>query len=468
MDEPLLDDIQIFIKDMNSSNKLSIKLNKLADAKHLKTLFKYTYDPNIKYHISSSSIIKRNAELKTQDMDYTGKKYEKLYELLEYLTKTNSSHESRDSVLYYISKYPKYKTLIYTIIDKKKKLGINIGKSSIIKVFPGLFIEFDVALGESFENAKKQFKKSLDNGDVWYISRKYDGVRCILKCSGTWANPVIKTFSRYGKSLKTLNVVINYVKDYVIRAVKLIYQNEHTHIASSNMLDIVLDGEIIVEDKKGHEDFTTTVGDIRRKDYNMENPRYKVFDILTHDEFSKKKSVSLFSERLNSLNKLLDKVSTLEPTVEIISVISQYIYNDKTFSNLLDESTQNNWEGLMLRKDSKYKGKRSKDIIKVKKGGSKELKVIEITSSTKKILENSIMVEQPILGAVVVENDYDDKIIKVHVGSGFSDQQRLDWYKNPNKIIGKTIRVNYMQEEPTGSLRHPTFKGIVGNNQRDI
>ena len=46
-------------------------------------------------------------------------------------------------------------------------------------------------------------------------------MRCILKCTGTKDNPVIKTYSRYGKLIKTLEVVTNYVMDYVIRAINL-------------------------------------------------------------------------------------------------------------------------------------------------------------------------------------------------------------------------------------------------------
>jgi DNA ligase-1 len=59
----------------------------------------------------------------------------------------------------------------------------------------------------------------------------------------------------------------------------------------------------------------------------------------------------------------------------------------------------------------------------------------------------------------------------VRVGSGFSIEQRQEFYKNPKKILGKQITVQYFEEtenEKGGiSLRFPTFK-ILHGEARDI
>jgi DNA ligase-1 len=59
----------------------------------------------------------------------------------------------------------------------------------------------------------------------------------------------------------------------------------------------------------------------------------------------------------------------------------------------------------------------------------------------------------------------------VRVGSGFSIEQRQEFYKNPKKILGKIILVQYFEEtenEKGGiSLRFPTFKYLYGD-ARDI
>jgi DNA ligase-1 len=54
----------------------------------------------------------------------------------------------------------------------------------------------------------------------------------------------------------------------------------------------------------------------------------------------------------------------------------------------------------------------------------------------------------------------------VSVGSGFSASERDFYHKNPAKIMGKTISVQYFEvsQDRNGkpSLRFPTFKGIYG------
>jgi DNA ligase-1 len=54
----------------------------------------------------------------------------------------------------------------------------------------------------------------------------------------------------------------------------------------------------------------------------------------------------------------------------------------------------------------------------------------------------------------------------VRVGSGFSIEQRQDFYKHPKKILGKIITVQYFAESKNQeggiSLRFPTFKILHG------
>ena len=57
----------------------------------------------------------------------------------------------------------------------------------------------------------------------------------------------------------------------------------------------------------------------------------------------------------------------------------------------------------------------------------------------------------------------------VRVGSGFSIEQRQEFYKNPKKILGKQILVQYFEEtynqEGCISLRFPTVKFIYGEKR---
>jgi DNA ligase-1 len=58
----------------------------------------------------------------------------------------------------------------------------------------------------------------------------------------------------------------------------------------------------------------------------------------------------------------------------------------------------------------------------------------------------------------------------MNVGSGLSDEQRIEWYKNPELIIGKVITVQYFEETMDSktsikSLRFPTLKVVHGEER---
>ena len=61
---------------------------------------------------------------------------------------------------------------------------------------------------------------------------------------------------------------------------------------------------------------------------------------------------------------------------------------------------------------------------------------------------------------VVIEH----KGYRVDVGSGFSVEQRRQYYRNPEAILGKQITVQYFEETANMnggiSLRFPTVKAI--------
>ena len=125
---------------------------------------------------------------------------------------------------------------------------------------------------------------------------------------------------------------------------------------------------------------------------------------------------------------------------------------------MLNKSQENKWEGLMLRKNEKYKGGRTKDLLKVKQFYDAEYIVKDILTGDFRVISNETGLEETIktMTAVIIEN----KGVSVKVGSGFSIDERKKYYKNPNLIIGKKITVQYFEETPDKSLRFPTFKGI--------
>ena len=60
-------------------------------------------------------------------------------------------------------------------------------------------------------------------------------------------------------------------------------------------------------------------------------------------------------------------------------------------------------------------------------------------------------------------------LLQVAVGSGWNQEQRIRYQKNPSELIGKTITVQYFEESKNQqgglSLRFPTVKHVFENGR---
>jgi len=228
---------------------------------------------------------------------------------------------------------------------------------------------------------------------------------------------------------------------------------------------MVFDGEVCLMDKSGAEDFQGIMKEIKRKDHTIESPKYKVFDYLLLDEFDNQTSPRKLSERLTCFNLISDAFAE---KLNCINLLAQWkVESEEHFQELAELATKNNWEGLILRKDSEYKGKRSNDLLKVKKFFDEEYVVKSVETAIHRIIVNGKEVEEEMLGSVIIEH----KGCDVGVGSGFDQEERRKYFKNPELIVGKTITVQYFEEttnqDGCHSLRFPVVKHVYSKG-RDI
>jgi len=325
-----------------------------------------------------------------------------------------------------------YEDIIYNIIDKDLKT--RAGASLINKSIPGLIPQFKVALAEAIKDMP-----DFEN-EEWFGSRKLDGVRCIILKE----NGITKAYSRQGKEFETLGNLID----------------EVNKIEG----DFVLDGEVCIVDDNGNENFQDIMKQIRRKNHTIDNPKMFVFDMLTLQEFAKQEGdTPLYVRYENSIHQL--HISNCNDN--IIEVLDQdFIPNVKYFNHINDEAIAAGHEGIMIRKNSGYKGKRSKDILKVKQMHDAEYKVIGAVNGDIRIIEDGVEKTIPCLSNIVIEH----KGNKVGVGSGFTLEQRKEYYKDHTKILGKIVTVQYFEESQNKqgeySLRFPVLKHVY-NAQRD-
>lgn len=253
-------------------------------------------------------------------------------------------------------------------------------------------------------------------------------------------------YSRTGKTFDTLDIVSGGIK-------------------ALGLTNVVLDGELCLVDEDGNEDFQGVMKELRKKDHTIPNPSYKIFDMITHDEFYSQKGEKNrpFSIRLKNLTEIMKKNEC-----PCLTLLEQSLVKDENhFQEFVTESNQNGYEGLMLRSDAPYKGKRSKDLLKYKAFSDDEYEVVDVEMGPFRYVKDGAECEEIMLSCVTIKH----KGYDVRVGSGFSIEQRQDFYKNPKKILGKVVTVQYFEEtenEKGGiSLRFPTFK-ILHGEERDI
>ena len=126
-------------------------------------------------------------------------------------------------------------------------------------------------------------------------------------------------------------------------------------------------------------------------------------------------------------------------------------------------AAEKGWEGFMLRKNTGYEGKRTKNLVKVKKFFDDEYKVIDFDIDDHEVVINGRSETVPMLSQVWIEH----KGHKVKVGSGWTHEQRLQYIDG--SIVGKIITVQYFEEtknqEGGISLRFPTVKHVHGSKR---
>jgi len=428
-----MEELQQFVNQMRATSSSLDKVEILKkQSDFIQKVLEYTYNPYKQYNVTSKTC-KKNVGL------FCYNRYNSIFKLLDDLTnRVHTGHDAIALVNGFVTATANhnYEDLIYSIIDKDLK--IRAGAKVLNKAWPGLIPTFEVALAQTYEPKLASFGEGAT--DTWYASRKLDGVRCLAVVD---VNGTCTLYSRMGKEFTTLNKV-----KYAIEA--------------TGIINTVFDGEICIIDKDGNEDFQSVMKELRRKDHQIENPTFMLFDMIHKSDFDKEKSTDILSERLQTLRTWL---GPRYDTKETLRYLDQAVITDERHFDIWAQmATDNNWEGFMLRKDTFYEGKRSKNLLKVKKFFDAEYEVLGWDVDTHEVVRDGKSVSMTMLSQVWIEHK--GHIVKV--GSGFSQEQRLEYMDG--SIVGKLITVQYFEETKNDkggiSLRFPTVKHIY-ENERD-
>ena len=429
-------ELQNFIDKMRGTSSATDKIAIISrSSAFIHDVLEYTYNPYKQYNVTSKTCKKNNDLLDKTVFDFMDGD---IFKLLNSLTRREfTGHKAIGVINGFVDFYGQ---IIHKIIDKD--LDIRVGASTINKAVPGLIPTFKVALAQ-------EYKGKCDWDDEWFASRKLDGVRCLAvtdfegKCT---------LYSRMGKELTTLNKV-------------------KEAIEATNVINTVFDGEICLVDENGDEDFQGVMKQLRRKDHQIKNPVFMIFDMIYKKDFDKQKGDLVLSKRLRTLSSWCPEMNyDRDDNGELIHLnilrnTEQIIINgDDHLETWNTIAEANNWEGVMLRKNVGYEGKRTKNLLKVKKFHDAEYEVLGWDVDQHEVVRDGKSVSMTMLSQVWIEH----KGYIVKVGSGFTQKQRLEYMDG--SIVGKQITVQYFEETHNDkggiSLRFPTVKHIY-ETQRD-
>jgi len=420
-----MNELKEFIEKMRATSSSLEKVKIVKDTSpFVHKVLEYTYNPFKQYHVTSKTC-KKNCKLVANGATIP------LFKLLDKLTNREvTGHDAIKLINRFVMTSTDY-DLIYKIIDKN--LDIRAGDKVINKAISNLIPTFSVALAKEYEG-------KCDWNDGWYASRKLDGVRCLAVVD---EEGECTLYSRMGKEFTTLNKI-------------------KEAIESTNIINTVFDGEICLIDDNGDEDFQSIMKQLRRKDHQIEKPVFKMFDMLHKPDFDNKKSTEILSERLIKLRTFIDFE---KDRLGLHYLDQNKVTGDDHFDKWTQMASDNNWEGFMLRKDVGYEGKRTKNLVKVKKFHDAEYEVLDADYDKHEVVRDGKSETIEMLAQVWIEH----KGHQVKVGSGFTQEQRIKYMTET--IIGKLITVQYFEETHNQnggiSLRFPTVKHIY-DGERDM
>lgn len=340
-------------------------------------------------------------------------------DVMKYFEQNNTGTDNDISIIQaFLDEHEEDREFYEQMITKSFKLGAD--SKVVNSVIPGLIPTWEVMLGTSIEHCK------LPENTWFSLSQKLNGNRC------TYYNG--EFYTRQNKKYIGL--------DHIKADIEKI----------PNAKGYVFDGELIYKNNEGLSDssaFQKGTGIANNKSKSKEELKLVLFDMLSKEEFDNKVSKDTYKIRKKHL---LDLKQYETENIEIV----QMFYEGADQSEIwkwLDFCEQNDMEGCMLNLDTPYECKRTKSLMKIKKFYDFDLQIVGYEEGTGR--------NKGRLGAFVV--NYNGNQVKV--GSGYSDEERINFWNDIDKYIGRVITVKYKEiskDKKTGleSLQFPVYCGI--------
>lgn len=457
-------EFQTSLQSTNSSNE---KIQRCQSFVDLQPILAKIYDPQKVTNLTSANVRKLRDSLnkpvrgKKRKVEMTEEKtsspslppFFTFFDMLQGdVPKTfEGTHEACQMFYRYCEAYKDYEDLLHCLLDKD--LNIRMGITQLNKAFPGGLVHvFAVPLAMDMEDKASMTYFEKHQSSTWFLSRKYDGIRCIVRIR---PDGTVTIHSREGRLLPALEPLRQWISQKLSQA--------------TPRVDVALDGEVCcVDDATGQENFSQAVSQATRKNDLMTNYRYYVFDLIDGSGFDNHSDPTCFSDRLRNLQAFLSRYG-LDETRHVV-LFDYKPYTEQSRREYDQRVVEDKWEGLMVRRDAPYQATRNKDLLKIKKFHVEEYQVREVFTGPMKVIDPSTGLEviDILMTAVTIEH----KGFVVSVGSGFTLDERRLYKEHPEQIRQHYIGVRYFEEsrdkQGNLSLRFPTFLVKYGLTPRQV
>jgi DNA ligase-1 len=365
--------------------------------------------------------------------DGQGLPWEAFKELCHLLyTRQLTGHDARDAIELALSAstQKQWNDWYRRILIKDLRCGVS--EKTINKVKKNAVPVFECMLAHDGANHEKKItgKKLLEP--------KLDGVRVVTIINAE--NKTASMYTRNGKLLENFGHITSALESNID-----LFERS-----------LVLDGEMVSSS------FQALMKQVHRKsDVQSEDARLMLFDILPLSEFQKGKSVlgqKRRSNLLRSMKATFEKVGSID-IIPQIEVDLDTGVGEMQFKQYNKDAIEAGFEGIMIKDvDAEYVCKRHVSWLKQKPFIEVSLTIVAVEEGTGRNVGK--------LGALVCEGEDDEKLIKVNVGSGFSDSDRDSFYQSRDTLPGQVVEVRAdavtQNQDGTYSLRFPRFLRFRG------
>lgn len=394
--------IHLLEKTSSMNEKIEI-LKKSADNDDLKSFFNYALNPHIQFYIRKIPDYKTNYNISFNTLSHA---MDALY-VLQYREKTgNAAISFLSNVLSSLA--PDDADMLERIIKKDPKCGVST--ETVNKVWPKLIPTYQVLLASAYS---EKLEDSFDWENGVFVQEKSDALRCnIIIRDGS-----VQLFTRNGKELHV--------------------QGRFDHLVTGYGLNnIMIDGELAASRDGKILDRQTSNGISNKINKNTASKEecdimsLYCWDVIDIDEFDNKFSDTPYEKRFETLKCMVTGVEGL------IVIDSWIVYSKEEAKAIYKRLVSEGKEGTLIKaRDMLWEDTRSKKQMKAKEVIEAEFLCIGVEEGTKGSKYEGK------LGNIIIQTSC-GKLVS-SCGSGFSDQQRIDFWNDQSLILNKIVSLEF-------------------------